>query len=165
MHHASDSLISIKSALLKGQVVYQDDSDQRHPQRWKPYLLTPAGILYQGIAIKINQRDFKVCGFTNTPYGVFTRKPLVSQVPWSWLPSASGIFFGTRHTIDELESIDPAIIYAPSALAVLGLSYPFTQEELKEGYRKLVKQHHPDAGGNADRFMEIQAAYELLKED
>lgn len=148
-------LFDVKSALVQGKAVYQDDSDFKHRPRWKPYLLTTAGILYHGIVIKIDQQSFKTRGFVDTPYGIFTRKALKDPVPCWWL--------GFGNCMRELAALDPDEIPYPTALAVLGLSYPFSQEELKTTYRQLVKQHHPDQGGDAERFMEIQAAYELLE--
>jgi hypothetical protein len=51
---------------------------------------------------------------------------------------------------------------ADSILAVLGLDKPpSTQREIKSAYRKQVKLHHPDAGGDANKFRELQAAYEF----
>lgn len=35
-----------------------------------------------------------------------------------------------------------------------------TAEQLKEQYRNLCKQHHPDMGGDTGRFQEIQQAYQ-----
>ena len=39
-----------------------------------------------------------------------------------------------------------------------------TQGEIKSSYRRLVKQHHPDAGGEKDRFLAIQDAWETLND-
>ena len=39
-----------------------------------------------------------------------------------------------------------------------------TQGEIKSSYRHLVKQHHPDAGGEKDRFLAIQDAWETLND-
>ena len=33
------------------------------------------------------------------------------------------------------------------------------QGEIKSSYRRLVKKHHPDAGGEKDRFIAIQNAW------
>jgi hypothetical protein len=53
------------------------------------------------------------------------------------------------------------------ALIVLGLSYPFTQNELRKHYLKLVKKHHPDTNGGTSEAVEtlkcINEAYEVLK--
>ena len=35
--------------------------------------------------------------------------------------------------------------------------------ELKSAYRKLVKIHHPDTGGDENIMLEINAAWEILK--
>ena len=36
-------------------------------------------------------------------------------------------------------------------------------EEIKQAYRKLVKIHHPDKGGDAKVILEINSAWEILK--
>ena len=46
----------------------------------------------------------------------------------------------------------------------LGLKENATQSEIKSSYRRLVKQHHPDAGGEKDRFLSIQDAWETLND-
>jgi len=44
----------------------------------------------------------------------------------------------------------------------LGLEKNATKSEIKSSYRSLVKQHHPDAGGEKERFLAIQNAWETL---
>ena len=42
--------------------------------------------------------------------------------------------------------------------------HPMTKlEEIKKAYRKLVKIHHPDKGGDPDVMLEINSAWEMLK--
>jgi curved DNA-binding protein CbpA len=43
---------------------------------------------------------------------------------------------------------------------VLELSWPCTVAEIKEAYRRLVKQAHPDGGGTHDVFLALQEADE-----
>jgi hypothetical protein len=48
-----------------------------------------------------------------------------------------------------------------SVLAVLGLDkFPNSEKEIKYAYRKQAKLHHPDTGGDANKFREVQMAYE-----
>lgn len=44
--------------------------------------------------------------------------------------------------------------------AVLGINPNASKAEAKSAYRKLVKQHHPDAGGDTEKFKQITEAYD-----
>jgi len=46
----------------------------------------------------------------------------------------------------------------------LGLEQNATKSEIKSSYRSLVKQHHPDTGGDKERFLAIQHAWETLND-
>ena len=46
----------------------------------------------------------------------------------------------------------------------LGLKKDATKNEIKSSYRSLVKKHHPDAGGEKDKFLKIQNAWEILND-
>ena len=45
---------------------------------------------------------------------------------------------------------------------VLGLTKSASQEEIKKAYRKLAREHHPDKGGDAEKFKKVQEAYEAV---
>ena len=46
----------------------------------------------------------------------------------------------------------------------LGLKKNATRSEIKSSYRSLVKKHHPDTGGDKERFFAIQNAWENLND-
>ncbi len=48
--------------------------------------------------------------------------------------------------------------------AELGLKENATKKEIKLSYRRLVKKHHPDAGGEKEKFLAIQIAWETLND-
>lgn len=48
--------------------------------------------------------------------------------------------------------------------SILGVSKTASQDEIKKAFRKLASQHHPDKGGDTQKFQEIQAAYDTLSD-
>ena len=53
----------------------------------------------------------------------------------------------------------------PSLYDTLGVSRSADGDEIKKAHRKLAILHHPDKGGDAEKFKEIQKAYEILSDD
>lgn len=49
------------------------------------------------------------------------------------------------------------------ALALLGLNEGASQEAIRRRWRELALQHHPDRGGNAETFVRIRWAWEVLR--
>ncbi len=48
--------------------------------------------------------------------------------------------------------------------AILGIPASADDNEIKHAYRELARRHHPDTGGDPERFRQIQEAYEILRE-
>ena len=49
------------------------------------------------------------------------------------------------------------------ALRTLGLNTDADWTMIREGYRRLARQHHPDKGGDDRKFIEVREAYEILR--
>jgi curved DNA-binding protein CbpA len=47
---------------------------------------------------------------------------------------------------------------------LLGVSRLATAEEIKKAFRRAALVHHPDKGGDAAKFGEVRAAYDLLSD-
>lgn len=47
---------------------------------------------------------------------------------------------------------------------ILGIPPSADVEEIKAAFRNLSMQHHPDQGGDADKFLEVRDAYKILSE-
>lgn len=47
---------------------------------------------------------------------------------------------------------------------ILGVDRNVTAEEMKKAFRDLSKEHHPDHGGNVDKFKEINEAHTILSD-
>lgn len=62
-------------------------------------------------------------------------------------------FWNRLHATDQRES----------ALAVLGLEDPVDQAMIKQQYRQLAMQHHPDRGGDTQQLQIINVAMETLE--
>ncbi len=47
----------------------------------------------------------------------------------------------------------------------LGINKDASKEDIKKAFRKLAHEHHPDKGGNAEKFKEVSEAYSVLSDD
>ena len=68
-------------------------------------------------------------------------------------------------SVTEIEMSTTDIFVPESALkeyAVLGLDDDVSDAKLKRRYRILVKENHPDNGGDPKEFMKIQKAYKKI---
>src|ERR1700704_3051995 len=47
---------------------------------------------------------------------------------------------------------------------VLGVGKSASADEIKKAFRQAAVEHHPDRGGNEEKFKELNEAYEVLKD-
>ncbi len=48
---------------------------------------------------------------------------------------------------------------------ILGVEKNASQDEIKKAFRKVAHEHHPDKGGNAEKFKEASEAYSTLSDE
>ena len=48
---------------------------------------------------------------------------------------------------------------------ILGVPEDANKDQLKKAYRKLAAQHHPDRGGDENKFKEVNEAYSILSDN
>lgn len=48
--------------------------------------------------------------------------------------------------------------------SILGVAKTASQDDIKQAYKRLAKEHHPDRGGDHNRFAQINEAYETLRD-
>lgn len=53
----------------------------------------------------------------------------------------------------------------PDYYKTLGVERDATPEQIKKAYRKLAAKNHPDAGGDEEKFKDINEAYEVLGDE
>ncbi len=53
----------------------------------------------------------------------------------------------------------------PDYYKTLGVSKNATADEIKKAYRTLARENHPDAGGDEEKFKDINEAYEVLSDE
>jgi len=58
------------------------------------------------------------------------------------------------------EDVDTTKLYE-----TLGVDKNATKKEIRKAYMQLSRTHHPDKGGDAHKFKEISAAYEILSDE
>lgn len=69
----------------------------------------------------------------------------------------SGGFHGAQAQAQAQEEVDNSKLYE-----VLGVEKTSDSKTIKKAYRKLAMRHHPDKGGDPEKFKEINAAHEVL---
>ena len=74
----------------------------------------------------------------------------------------SGGFHGAHggHSRQEPKEVDNNKLYD-----VLGVDKSADSKTIKKAYRKLAMKHHPDKGGDPEKFKEINAAHEVLSSE
>jgi hypothetical protein len=56
----------------------------------------------------------------------------------------------------------PASPMSASPYEVLGVDVTASQDDLRKAYRRLLRETHPDTGGDAERFTAVQSAWDLV---
>ena len=52
----------------------------------------------------------------------------------------------------------------PDPYRILGVEREADNDEVKSAHRRMAKRYHPDTGGDEQRFLAVQDAYQLLSD-
>jgi len=74
-------------------------------------------------------------------------------------------FFRIYYQTDRDQGLRQADVYDPELLALFGLPTYAGLGEIKQRFRALAKQYHPDQGGDSEQFIELVELYERLKHE
>ena len=67
-----------------------------------------------------------------------------------------------RPEVDQAERRIESLDDSRARYKLLGIERGATEGEIKRAYQKLAFEHHPDEGGDPERFRQATKAYELL---
>lgn len=87
-------------------------------------------------------------------------RQILEQEGYAFIPASASLSDSEEPVFYAADRIHAFRRELFQCLQVLELSWPCTQEEVKTAYRRLVRSAHPDGGGDHDRFLRLQEAYE-----
>jgi hypothetical protein len=103
--------------------------------------------------------------FSNKPGNVNVKYPLPQLVAMSEAEYKSVIeefFFRIYYQSYKEDGLSIGDVYEPKLLELLGLPPHAGFQDVKKRFRELAMQHHPDHGGDADKFIDLMDVYEQI---
>jgi DnaJ-class molecular chaperone len=103
--------------------------------------------------LKSNKPKRNIWTDTTSPYGTYQGD---TGNPDQW----KNFFKQATYSREKANGILQLTLESP--YTILGLECYASQEQIKTAFRKLAIIHHPDKGGNRNKFEQIMAAYSIL---
>ena len=76
----------------------------------------------------------------------------------AYLRSLKGMLVKATHVFPSMPSW--ARYHTPGCLMALGLKLPCTEDDVKTAYRALAQIHHPDRGGDREKFTMLRTHFD-----
>jgi hypothetical protein len=109
-----------------------------------------------------NTKEWEIY-FSKMPLVVSVAKKMFGQVDYRALPGWVQLNVAAGATSDTVPFLEDSVDLA-EAYSVLYVTPEAPWEVVKASYRALVSLHHPDHGGSAEKMVELNSAFESIKQ-
>jgi len=134
----------------------QPERHQFHPGEVTIAMVTPPYKEQKAMSLQV--ASFLAI-FTAVSKEVFVIEPAQGETFILESTEEETVEFNAEQTSNDIFVIEPTKEYE-----TLGLDPDATDAEVKTRYRELLKEHHPDMGGDPKNFMKIRKAYLKIME-
>lgn len=169
-HTQGLSLYELIKTLSSPEIAFFDDRPLAEPQGLFQTNFVVMNALYQLGRDSINHyyeiHSLKICKHPKENRAKRSKAEIKEQDPLEAYYLDWANFNQSEQEINELinQFWERMLVmdFEDKDLQTLDLTKPVTLSEIKQQYRRLSQQHHPDKGGDAEYFVEIQQAYNRL---
>lgn len=94
----------------------------------------------------------------------YSMDQLLSMDKEEYRSMVNEFFFHVYYRIYQEKGLTELNFYDPVLLKQPGLPYDADSNAVKKRFRELMKEYHPDAGGDSEEFIRLMELYEEVKQ-